>query len=253
MTMKYTADISPAIAELKKLHIAMMEHVNAKLTATQPHGLSDDAGLQEARDTVISIVPKDRRRELGWYKFRMWEKKSDAIVELLDPTYKGTKYHEIFIAGEALKVNPEDLVTLMMHQVIHQAAGIPSEKSYHGEWVKPWGERLFDIEQEAWSREEVLGWVNLDLSKAGQDARDLVKTFASNIAIEHVYMFRDALPASKNTGKMYLWVCDCKSPKVRTGGVLRATCDVCGGKYKFQDSKKVSWTWYTKIPSQYRG
>lgn len=249
--MKYTADISPAISELKKLHLGLIEKATENITGPLGNVVSGiGTGYDAARDTVISIVPKDRRRELGWYKFRMWEKKSDQLVAQLDPQFRPRKYHEIFIAGEALAGDSSDLVKLMIHQVIHQAASIASTRSYHGEWVKHWGQRLFKIPQEAWVRDEVMGWITLDDTKLGPEAMGLIARLAATVATENIDMFRDLTAAAQTTGRMYLWQCKCK-PKVRSGGILQATCDKCGGKFVFQDAGKVDARFLARIPNSY--
>lgn len=249
--MKYTADISPAISELKKLHLGLVEKATENITGPLGNVVSGiGTGYDAARDTVISIVPKDRRRELGWYKFRMWEKKSDQLVAQLDPQFRPRKYHEIFIAGEALAGDSSDLVKLMIHQVIHQAASVASTRSYHGEWVKHWGQRLFKIPQEAWVRDEVMGWITLDDTKLGPEAMGLIARLAATVATENIDMFRDLTAATQTTGRMYLWQCKCK-PKVRTGGILQATCDKCGSKFLFQDAAKADGRFIRRIPLGY--
>jgi hypothetical protein len=220
---KYNTDISPAITELKRLHEMLLNHIEASVPETQLHS----RGLTQAHETVISILPGERRREDGWYKWRMWEKKSDSILHELDPQHKMVKYHEIFIAGEALSRTPEQIVLLMMHQVAHQAAAIQSTQSYHSEWIKIWLERLFKIPQEAIERDEVMGWYLINQSKLG-DASELVSKLAKKIAPEKFDLFRLALSKPESTGKMYRWTCACRRPVIRTGGVPVLLCEKCG-------------------------
>lgn len=249
--MRYTADISPAIREMKKLHLSLVDHVYGQGGPGRA-SLTDTRGLDAAKNTVISIVPANRRRELGWYKYRMWERKSDGMLKQLDPSFKAGKYHEIFIAGEALVGKPSELVLLMMHQVAHQAASVSSDQSYHGEWLKHWMSRLFGIKQEAFIREDVLGWVGIDQSKMGDEAHALVSKLAKRIKPENIDLFRDKKTPAMTTGKMYLWHCDCpRAPRIRTGGILMATCDKCMKPIKFRDGLKVGKLFINRIPLKY--
>lgn len=254
--MKYSADISPAIRELKTVHLELLETALRNLRGSQNYEIASGLtqGERAARDTVVSIVPQERRSEKGWYKFRAWESKADQVMTVVDPSYKPTKYHEIFIAGEALAGEPADLVKLMMHQVVHQAASVPSTKTYHGEWFTHWAYRLFGIPREALARDPKQGWVVIEDSKLPTEVRALIQRVADKIDTANVDLFRLGAPAAaKTVGKMYLWYCDCKSPKVRTGGKPRFTCDICGSKVKFQDIDKVKPGWLANIPLEYRG
>ena len=228
---EHTIDIAPAISELKRLHLALVDRA-ATAAAGVASGLENPYADSQARDTVISIVPKERRIELGWYKVRTWERKSEAIREELDPGFHRKKYHEIFVAGEALAGNAEDLVYLMMHQVTHQAASVPSIRAYHGEWYRHWSGRLWGIPHEAWSRVPQQGWVELDKKHVPERTRTFVKKLAGSIDLGNIDMFRELAPPAKS-GRMFLWVCACGKPKIRTGGRPRYTCDLCGQKVKF--------------------
>lgn len=226
MTTEYSTDIAPAISELKKLHGLLLDHI------TEVENV-DPKGLKSTRETVISILPGDRRREDGWYKWRVWAKKSDSILHELDKQYKEQKYHEIYVSGESLSGSMEDIVYLMMHQVCHQGAEFQSTQSYHGEWIKIWHKRLFQIDMDAWGRDEVLGWYNLDKSKVGADAAALVSRLAAQLVPHSFDLFRIKTKKSESTGKMNKWTCGCKeSPAVRTGGILVATCGKCNNEFK---------------------
>jgi len=242
----YTTDISPAIQELKKLHNLLLDHYIAK-GDEQPH----PQGIAQARETVISILPGERRREDGWYKWRTWQKKSDSILHELDKSYKEAKYHEIYVTGESLSRSPEDIVLLMMHQTAHQAAMIQSTQSYHSEWIKIWHARMFQMKQEAWTRDEVLGWYNVDLSTAGQECQTLVSRLAGELEPGNFDLFRLKLKKSQGTGKMYKWTCECKSPIVRTGGILYAQCEKCLQPFKL-DTKDVRDEFLARVPLERR-
>lgn len=223
--VSFDADLGPAIAELKKLHHALLKYceTNKQETVHRP-------GLDAAYNTVISVVPAGRRREMGWYHLKMWERKSEELLHKIDSEFSPNRYHEIFIAGEALSWPLEDIVLLMMHQVAHQASSMTSDKSYHAEWLPIWMQRLFGFSRDAWSRDEVMGWTNLDKTKA-RHAMKVVKGFADQLDETAFDLFR-ITPRTVHlaTGRMYLWHCDgCPRPiKVRTGGVLMASCDRCG-------------------------
>lgn len=246
MPTKNDTDISPAIQELKKLHGLLIDHIGQKIGKTQMHS----AGAAAARDTVISILPGDRRKEDGWYKWRAWEKKSDEILHELDNDYKVRKYHEIFVAGEALSGTMQDIVLLMMHQVAHQAAAVQSLQSYHSEWMKIWLNRLFDIPYEAIERDEVLGWYRIDQSKLGA-AQQLVDKLAAKLQPVKFDLFRLKLSKPSSTGKMYKWVCECK-PAVRSGGILYAKCEKCDSVFKI-DPKGVRPEFLARVPRERRG
>ncbi len=239
--MTYNTDIAPAITELKKLHGLLLDHV-AEVEAV------DKAGADVGRETVISILPGDRRREDGWYKWRVWAKKSDSILHELDKQYKESKYHEIYVSGESLSGSMESIVLLMMHQVCHQGAEIQSTQSYHGEWTKIWHKRLFDIDMDAWERDEVLGWYRLDQAKMGDNAKALVAQLASQLTQHSFDLFRVKTNKSASSGKMYKWTCDCKTPIVRTGGILMATCEKCDTPYKL-NPKDVRLEFLARVPA----
>lgn len=246
---KHTIDIAPAISELKRLHLALVEKARQNMDESLVSGIH---GYTEAKDTVISVVPKDRRREFGWYKFKTWERKSDKLLEIVDKSFHRRQYHEIFIAGEALAGDSEDLVYLLMHQVAHQAAAVPSIRSYHGEWYKHWSQRLWGIPQEAWQRDEVMGWVNIDKTKVPDKTKAFVKFLADSVDLGATDMYREFTPPTK-TGRMFLWACDCGRPKVRTGGQPRYTCDTCGTKVKFDLDKNdnAGYDFVKRIPEEY--
>lgn len=249
--MADTADLSPAIAELKKLHTTMLQWVERNL-----QGKVDTSGMKGAYNTVVSVIPGDRRKEEGWYKYRVWNSKTDAILHELDPRHANEMFHEVFIAGEALAKSKEDLVFLMMHQVAHQAAAQASTQSYHSEWMRIWLRRLFHINEEALPRDDVFGYgVSLDKSKLEEPARVLLQRFADGIAEENLDLFRGLSKAQVGTGKMLLWYCDCAkgAVKLRTGGLPRLTCDVCGTKVRFRDADKVTAERLKQIPLEYRG
>lgn len=238
---KYGTDISPAIQELKKLHLLLLDSIEASVPEQHIN-----KGIKLVRETVISILPGERRREDGWYKWRMWEKRSDDIMHELDPTHKVEKYHEIFVSGEALQGSLEDIVLLMMHQVCHQASAIQSTQSYHSEWIKIWAKRLFKIPDEAWTRDEILGWYNIDKSKLGE-AEALVSRLASKLDLSKFDLFRIKVAPAEGTGKMNKWMCGCKHPIVRTGGILRAVCQVCNEPYLL-DPRGVRETFLKRVP-----
>lgn len=241
---EYTTDIAPAITELKKLHNLLLDHIETVES-------TDAKGMKETRETVISILPGDRRREDGWYKWRVWRKKSDSILHELDSQYKEQKYHEIYVSGESLGGTSEDIVLLMMHQVCHQGAEFQSIQSYHGEWIKIWHKRLFGIDQDAWDRDEVLGWYNLDRTKMGSEAQALVSRLASQLTQHSFDLFRIKTHKSESSGKMYKWLCDCKKPIVRTGGVLRATCEQCNSPFKIVTTG-VRESFLARVPESLR-
>lgn len=224
---EYRTDISPAIQELKKLHNLLLDHYE-----TSSGESPNPQGIKQARETVISILPGERRREDGWYKWRTWAKKSDSILHELEKSYKEEKYHEIYVTGESLSRPVEDIVLLMMHQTAHQAAMIQSTQSYHSEWIKIWHARMFQMRQEAWERDEVLGWYKVNKSEMGATCEALVKTLASQLEPSHFDLFRVKLSKPESSGKMYKWLCDCKTPVVRSGGILYASCEKCQGKFK---------------------
>jgi len=224
---EFATDISPAIQELKKLHNLLLDHYE-----TQSEEQAHQKGIKQARETVISILPGERRREDGWYKWRMWQKKSDSILHELDKGYKEEKYHEIYVTGESLSRTPEEIVLLMMHQVTHQAAMIQSTQSYHSEWIKIWHARMFQMKPEAFERDEVLGWYKVDQAKIGSDCQTLVSRLAAELEPHRFDLFRLKLNKSETTGKMYKWTCECKSPVLRTGGLLYATCEKCDTPFK---------------------
>lgn len=240
MVTEYNTDIAPAITELKTLHNLLLDHV-AEVEQV------DDKGMQQTRETVISILPGDRRREDGWYKWRVWAKKSDSILHELDNHYKEQKYHEIYVSGESLGGTMEDIVLLMMHQVCHQASENQSIQSYHGEWTKIWHKRLFGIDMDAWERDEVLGWYKLDRSKMGTEAQALVSRLARQLTQHAFDLFRIKTHKSESAGKMNKWLCECKSPAVRTGGVLHATCEKCNTPFKIVP-KGVRSTFLSRVP-----
>lgn len=223
---EYNTDISPAIQELKHLHNLLLDHIEAVESVDHP-------GMKQNRETVISILPGERRREDGWYKWRMWQKKSDSILkELANEKKSERKYHEIYVSGEALSGSKESIVLLMMHQVCHQGAQIQSVQSYHSEWLKIWYQRLFGVPQDAWEkRHEVLGWYTIDQTKLGP-AQELVSRLANELEEYKFDLFRVKLNKSESTGKMYKWLCECKTPVVRTGGILMAQCEKCDSPYK---------------------
>jgi len=246
--LRYAADISPAIRELKKLHFALLDHIE-KGAPSGPLG-----GLEEAKNTVISVVPRDRRIEDGWYKWRMWESKTEDVLHELDPRHTPQRYHEVFISGEALSKSAEELVLLMMHQVTHQAAGVASVYTYHGDWMLAWQERLWGIPREATLREPIQGWVKIDRSKLPDATKDFVRKMASKIDMTNIDLYRQPMRSQTTTGKMYLWHCDgCPRPvKLRTGAILYGTCDKCGQPFKFRDALKVSNEYLSRIPIERR-
>lgn len=237
---KYNTDISPAILELKKLHNLLLDRLEQRKDMNAQ-------GLQGARETVISILPGERRREDGWYKWRMWEKKSDGILHELDSSHKEAKYHEIYVSGESLSGTTEEIVLLMMHQVAHQAASIQSVQSYHSEWIRVWLDRLFEIPAEAIERDEVLGWYKIDQAKLGK-AAPLVASLASRLAPHHFDLFRAKLKRPTYTGKMYKWTCECGKPVVRTGGILYATCQNCQSWFKLHITNDVRSDFARRVP-----
>lgn len=242
-----STDLSPAIKELKDLHTRLLDEVKKRLGP-----VADKAGLKSTYDTVVSIIPGDRRKENGVYKYRQWSSKTDAMLHAMDKEHPVEKYHEIYIVGEVLNKTPEDIVFLMMHQIAHQAAALPSTVSYHGDWMKIWLERLFGIPQAAVQRDDVLGWgASLDPDKLDAKSKALIAKHAKKLKPENLDLYRGTHKVATGTGKMYLWMCDCKTPKVRTGGILRAKCDVCGTNYKFRDANKVSTEFLARIPPGY--
>lgn len=242
--MSYNTDISPAIQELKKLHGLLIDHVEKTESPNKK-------GIKEVRETVISILPGERRREDGWYKWRTWEKKSDSVLHELNPEHKGQKYHEIYVSGESLSGSKEEIVLLMMHQVVHQAAMIQSTQSYHSEWLKIWHSRLFGIEPDAFERDEVLGWYKVDQSKMGNKGKSLVSRLASQLDEFKFDLFRVKLNKSESTGKMYKWTCDCKKPVVRTGGILYAKCEKCDTNFRIV-TKGVRSDFLKRVPEDRR-
>lgn len=246
--ISFDADISPAIAELKKLHRKLVEAFakREQMLGREVH----EAGMRSAIDTVISIVPAGRRREMGWYMPPSWERKSERVLQKLDPDFVPNQYHEIYIAGEALAGDLEDIVLLMMHQVAHQAAGIRSIP-YHGRWFPAMMNRGFAVPEDAWTRDPSLGWMTLNKDKA-PGLTPLLKGYAAHLNEAAFDLFRsgDRVSRPSTTGsKMYLWHCDgCPKPvKVRTGGVLMATCDRCGKPLLLQDQNAPT-SLLTRVP-----
>lgn len=246
MKMKNETDISPAIQELKKLHGLLLDHIESNMS----DGELNKGGMGPARDTVISVLPGDRRREDGQYKWRLWEKKSDEILHELDSSHKVKKYHEIFVTGESLSRPKEEIVLLMMHQVAHQAAQVQSTQSYHSEWIRIWLNRLFGVPEEAVVRDEVMGYYAIDQTKLG-DAGKLVRSIASRLQEHKFDLFRVKLTKRESTGKMYKWTCACGRPAVRTGGILRATCDQCNQPFKIE-VKGVRPDFLRRVPEDLR-
>lgn len=250
---RYAADISPAIRELKKLHLALLDVAVGEAQADEGGLEVVVAGVEAARNTVISVVPGDRRRELGWYRFQKWESRTSNMLEQMDPSLHSDKYHEIFIAGEALKNKPEEIVLLMMHQIAHQASGTGSTQSYHADWLKFWMHRLFKIDNEAFKREAILGWT-VKFEDLSDESKTTVRALAHRIRAENMDLFRQSKEAVIGSGKMYLWHCEgCAKPiKVRTGGILQATCDLCQGSFKIKQ-KLVPPHFLDRVPLDLRG
>lgn len=244
--MKNGTDISPAIQELKKLHGLLLDHVESNMGESE----LNKGGMSTARDTVISVLPGDRRREDGQYKWRLWEKKSDEILHELDSSHKVQKYHEIFVTGESLSRGLDDIVLLMMHQVAHQAAQVQSVQSYHSEWIRIWLGRLFSIPEDAVIRDEVMGYYAIDKTKLGP-ALPLVTKIASRLAEHKFDLFRVKLTKHESTGKMYKWTCACGRPVVRTGGILRASCHQCNEPFKIEP-KGVRPDFLRRVPEDLR-
>ena len=241
--VRLAADISPAIKELKRIHLALVDSVQGRAYNN----------CLNARDTVISVVPGERRAEPGWYKWRAWESKTEEMLHELDPTHRPQRYHETFIAGEALNKPLDEIVLLMMHQVCHQYANVVSDRTYHSKWLPLYMYDLFHVEEEAISRVDNLGWVEVDKTKVGPRARKLIDHIVKGIDPVSFDLWRTGhVKTNSSQGKMYLWKCDCGAPSMRTGGRPRLTCDLCGGKLKFRDAAKVSLEWLLQIPEEYR-
>lgn len=241
-------NLAPAIRELQRLHSWCLDLA----AENSQEGTVDNDGLDRAKQAVIAVVPADRRKELGWYRTRKWEKKSDHIVKELDPAWKVQHLNEVFIAGEALSQSPQDIVLLMMHQVAHQAAAIESTQSYHSDWFRTWMNRLFKLPQEACARDEVLGWTKVDPSVPAEKFWEDVNRLASQLRPERLDLYRGTPQHAVGSGKMYKWICPCGKPVVRTGGILNATCTSCHGLFKFAKTNTAPDSFIKRIPMHLR-
>jgi hypothetical protein len=223
-----TVDLSPALKELTNLYSNLLAKIK-----TENNNLRGnyEKHLNALPDTVISIAPRDRRVEDGWYRPAKWDSHTNQGLAIMDQTGIAKPLDEIFISGEAFNLDqpqlPMEITKLMLHQIAHQLShqfwGAASS-AYHeptfGEIYKQLG---FDVE-----RDKKHGWMKVEYSPDRQGFLGSLTEVAEAIVLEEFDAWRKPTVAAKGPGRMRLWKCECdKAPAVYTGSLIFAVCERC--------------------------
>lgn len=223
------ADIGPAISELRDAYQKVLVFLD---DYDKTHG---NKGMNYAsKMPVVGIAPKGRRKEQGWFKPGSWESDIMKGFGKLAPISANQKIHgEVFLAGEILGEDAEDIVKVLIHQAFHQVSGTESNTSYHtavyANAAKHYGVKATTVE----------GWGFTDLTYP-QAWRDFIAQTAASLDKNHFDVHR--MPegeVNEGIGKMLLWYCHCGRPKMRTGAIPVMTCDICHHPLMMADKKRL--------------
>jgi len=223
-------DIGPAITELRKAYMEILKY----LDKYEADHWSKPNSQYRTKMPVLGVAPKGRRKETGWYKPSSWESQATSGFAKLGAAPASAALHgEVFLAGEILDKPKEDIVKVLIHQAIHQIAAEPSTTSYHSAMFAEKAKR-YGIQP---STKEGWGYSEFYYPKHW---RDFIAQVAQGIDSASLNVHRrpeDEIAVG--TGKMRLWVCKCNKPKLRTGGILRGTCDMCGHPFMYADKSRL--------------
>lgn len=230
MAFKSTGtDLSPAESELRKAYTTLLTEIQrlGNEGFERRYGAGSLGAYNNPFKTlppmpVLHIQAKGRRVEYGWTRFGKWETTGAKIATALGATGVRQSHDEVFIAGEALAWNPEKLVELLIHQILHQFAHESSDTTHHSQSM---GILANYIGYRAVSKHKTQGFA------VWKDAMGSLATVIMQVAQSidpsafNIYRVDEGL--NTGTGRMKQWRCGCSRPVVYSGGVLLMTCDKC--------------------------
>lgn len=223
-----TVDLSPALKELTTVYQSLIQKIkteNNNLRGTRQEQLN------HLPETVISIAPRDRRVEDGWYRPAKWESHSSKAMAIMDQTGQAKPLDEIFISGESFNLDSEQLgmeiTKLMLHQVVHQLThvfyGVASSAYHDPTFATVYQQLGFEVE-----RDKKHGWIKVEYSADKLGFLGSMTDVANAIDLVQFDAWRKPSTAGKGAGRMRLWKCECdRAPAVYTGTVLLVTCERC--------------------------
>lgn len=241
-------DLTPAEDELRKAYMTLLIEVQRLGTdgftrmRGAPSLYNPNPFADLPKTPVIHIQAKGRRVEYGWYRADRWETKSSKIATAMGAQNVQQSHDEVFIAGEALDWNPEKLVELLIHQIVHQFAKESSDSTHHSAGL---GRLARFVGYQTIERHPTQGHV------IWRDARGDLATVIMNVAQSidpaAFNIVRKDESVGVGTGRMKQWTCGCKRPKVYTGGVIHATCDKCYQPFRYSHKDRNSNDIYTYL------
>lgn len=227
-------DLTPAEDELRNVYVYLLNEVQRLGSDgfTRSHGAPSlyypDPFATLPSLPVLHIQAKGRRVEYGWYRADKWETKSSKIATALGAQNIQQNHDEVFIAGEALDWNPEKLVELLIHQIIHQFAKESSETTHHSASL---GKLARYVGYQTVERHPTQGHVIW--KDARGDLATVIMNAAQSLDQTAFNVVRKDEGIGFGTGRMKQWSCECRKPKVYTGGVIRAICEICKAPFRY--------------------
>lgn len=236
------ADITPAIKELQRIWGELVQEIS-KREGSGFHKVS----IVSIPMPMISIAPRHRRAEYGWFKPASWKSDTSAALQKMSGQ-QAIDLDEVYISGEALALDPREIVDTTLHQLAHQVAyhrfekrNNQQSKTYHNSWFAS----LYRTLGAYVSTDGKFGKTGIEwgIYTNGKDFDRFLNRLTQSLDLNAFDSFRLADPPmiKKGSGRMKLWHCPtCKPPpKLRTGAVLDATCNTCGSTIVYADKDRT--------------
>jgi hypothetical protein len=236
-----TVDLSPALKELTTVYQSLIQKIK-----TENNNLRGTRGnqLNHLPETVISIAPRDRRVEDGWYRPAKWESHSSKAMAIMDQSGVAKPLDEIFISGESFNLDSEQLgmeiVKLMLHQIVHQLTHVfwgEASTAYHTPVFATVYQQLgFEVE-----RDKKHGWIKVEYSADKLGFLGSMTDVADAIDLVQFDAWRRPSAAAKGAGRMRLWKCECdRAPAVYTGSLIFAVCERCNSPMLYSHKDRMN-------------
>lgn len=207
--------LRPIIAALEEAH----RHFNRELFSAHLSG-----------DLLLTIQTKGRRRAYGWYGHGFWEGQEGERPPA-----------EMNLSAEDLRREPVDVMTTLVHEMVHQRAAETGIKdtSRNGRYHNKEFARLAAMAgmlapDEADKRH---GFAHVSLGPSDFRARRAFDSISSTV-LDTLTLARKVFPPKTSTSRQRLFICQCERPyKIRTGRAdLLAQCCYCDER--FEEVKK---------------
>lgn len=191
---------------------------------------------------VINVQARGRKHVDGWYKPESWDSLAAQAINVLGgKTQTIASTDEISIAAEALNRTPDEILTILTHQMVHHCAHHKYKNPQYTQNKNGYHNKAF---------ENLALTVGLEAQPDGARgyAQTAIAPTYAGKALRHTF---DAIALDKNVfdmnrkeapertfkgSKLKKWSCDCTN--IRAAVLVRAMCGKCGQNFQYSDKDK---------------